>query len=157
MKFLDGLNRIIGILAGISLAVMTILVLLQILFRFCLGIPFPESQELAVYSMVYVTMLGSVMAIRNRTHVAVNFFVDLFPSHLANITRIIAYLLTVAFFCLLTWQGWLLTLRSMTQKSTVTGIPTGYIVISIPVASVVAIIFLAPHIMECIRELRKKG
>lgn len=155
MNVLNGLNRVIGGLAGLSLAVMTVLVLLQILFRYCLEIPFPESQELAIIAMVYVTMLGSVLAVRNKTHVAVNFLVDRFPPRIAGVLRICTYVITVIFFVLLLKESWALMLRAMTQKSTATGIPTGYIVASIPLASAMSILYLCEHLVKAIRQLGK--
>ncbi len=157
MYLLNGLNRVIGFLAGLSLAVMTILVLLQILFRYCLEIPFPESQELAVFAMVYVTMLGSIMAVRNKTHVAVSFLVDRLPPRVAGVVRICAYGVAIVFFALLLKESWALTLRSMTQQATATGIPTGYIVASIPFAAAMSLLYLTEHAVEAVKSLRAQN
>lgn len=148
------LNRALGFLAALSLFAMMILVLMQIFYRYCLEIPLPQSQELAIFAMVYVTMLGCAMAIRSKTHVAVNFLVDRYPPRLAETFRILAYLVTIAFFVLLFWQGCNLTLRSMTQKATATGIPNGYIVAAIPIGSALSILFLCQHIVRAARSLK---
>lgn len=150
MNLSRGLNRILGLLSGLSLLAMMILVLMQIFYRYCLEIPLPQSQELAIFAMVYVTMLGCAMAVRNKTHVAVNFLVDRYPPRIAEALRIFAYAITIIFFCLLLWEGWLLTLRSMTQKATATGIPNGYIVAAIPIGSALSIWFLLCHLLKSV-------
>lgn len=131
-----------------------VLVLLQIFYRYCLEIPLPQSQELAIFAMVYVTMLGCAMAIRNKTHVAVNFIVDRYPPHIAESLRLLAYLITILFFVLLLWYGCQLTSRSMTQKTTATGIPNGYIVAAIPIGSAISILFLLQHLCKSVSALR---
>lgn len=150
---LNGLNKVLGILAGLSLLAMMILVLMQIFYRYCLEIPLPQSQELAIFAMVYVTMLGCAMAIRNKSHVAVNFLVDRYPPHIAEYLRLFAFIITIVFFALLFWEGCLLTMRSMTQKATATGIPNGYIVAAVPIGSALSIIFLCQHLYASIKTL----
>ena len=109
MKFLNGLDRFIGAVCGVTMAIMMLLVLQQVLFRYVLKIPSPATQEIAIYCMVYVAMLGSVLAIRHKTHVAVNFVVDRLPPRFASAVRIISYLIVIAFFVILFWQGCKLT------------------------------------------------
>lgn len=150
---LNGLSKILGILAGLSLLAMMVLVLMQIFYRYCLEIPLPQSQELAIFGMVYVTMLGCAMAVRSKTHVAVNFLVDRYPPHIAEVLRIVSYLIMLSFFILLFWQGSELTMRSMTQKATATGIPNGYIVAAVPIGSALSCVFICQHLWHSFRAL----
>ncbi len=142
MKILKWLNYLIMGFSGLALAFMTIMVLLQVFYRDALKMPFPESQELAIYAMVYVVMFGSTIAVYKKTHIAVNFIVDKFPVSLEFICRMIAYCALILFFYLLITEGWTLTLRSMRQSSPSTGIPVGYIVASIPISSAISILYV---------------
>lgn len=63
MKPLKILNDIVMGFTALVLAFMTILVILQVIYRYILSQPFPESQELAIYAMVYVVMFGSTVAV----------------------------------------------------------------------------------------------
>lgn len=153
MAPLNGLNKIIGIVAGLALFAMMVLVLMQIFYRYCLEIPLPQSQELAIFAMIYVTMFGCAMAVRNRTHVAVNFLVDRYPPRTAEWLRLFAYLVTIVFFGLLCWEGITLALRSMAQKATATGIPNGYIVAAVPLGAALSILFLLQHLANSVRTL----
>ena len=155
MKFLNGLDRFIGAVCGVTMALMMLLVLQQELFRYVLKIPSPATQEIAIYCMVYVAMLGSVLAIRHKTHVAVNFVVDRLPPRFASAVRIISYLIVIAFFVILFWQGCKLTQRATFQHSTTTGITVAYIMVSIPISAALSIIFTLEHLVHEILGLRR--
>lgn len=67
MKLLNWLNKLIMAFSGLMLALMTVLVILQVFWRYVLKMPFPQSQELAIYAMVYVVMFGSTIAVYKKT------------------------------------------------------------------------------------------
>ncbi|MBQ5766865.1 MAG: TRAP transporter small permease, partial [Burkholderiaceae bacterium] len=136
------LNSAVEAFTALVLAFMTILVLLQVVYRYVLSIPFPESQELAVYAMVYIVTFGSTIAVYRKSHIAVNFVVDNCPPKLALIVRCIAYISLLVFFYLLVSEGWALTMRSMRQMSPTTGIPVGYIMGTIPVTAAISILYV---------------
>ena len=71
MKYLDYLNKGVTVFTGLMLGFMTVLVLLQIFYRYVLVSPFPQGQELAVYAMVYVVMFGSTIAVHNKSAVSI--------------------------------------------------------------------------------------
>ena len=142
MKPLKLLNSAVEAFTALVLAFMKILVLLQVVYRYVLSIPFPESQELAVYAMVYIVTFGSTIAVYRKSHIAVNFVVDNCPPKLALIVRCIAYISLLVFFYLLVSEGWALTMRSMRQMSPTTGIPVGYIMGTIPVTAAISILYV---------------
>lgn len=133
---------------------MTVLVLIGIVCRYCLSIPFPEGQELAIYAMVYVVMFGSTCAVYNKTHIAVTFLVEKFPLNVRLFVRLLSYAAMIIFFYLLLDYGWTLTQRSMMQMSPSTGIPVGYIVISIPISAAISIVYIIKQIYEEIQNYR---
>lgn len=141
-NLLGKLNNWVQNLSAILLGIMTILVITQIFFRYILGNPLGETQELSIYAMVWVIMLGSTIAVRNKTHIAVNYFVELLPQNLTNIVNKICYMLTLVFFVILTQQGWALMTRAMLQNSPSTGIPVGYVVASIPFCAAISILYI---------------
>ncbi len=152
MKVLDVLNRIVQALAAAFLAVMTVLVLIQVFFRYALGDPLGSPQELSIYCMAWVIMLGASAAVRHDTHISVTFVVARMPPPLRRLARWVNQALVVTFFAILAWQGWLLTTRAMLQMSPTTGIPVGWIVLAIPLCSVISIAYVVDQIA---RESRK--
>ena len=156
MKFLDKFNYFIAVCAALITMFMTALVLIGIVCRYCLSVPFPEGQELAIYAMVYVVMLGSTCAVYNKTHIAVTFLVEKFPLSLRLCVRIFSYAAMIVFFYLLLDYGWTLTQRSMLQMSPSTGIQVGYIVISIPFSAALSIIYIIKQVIEEIQAYRSE-
>jgi len=142
MKLLSWLNKLIMAFSGLMLGFMTVLVILQVFWRYVLEMPFPQSQELAIYAMVYVVMFGSTIAVYNKTHIAVNFIVDRVPPKFAFVLRMAAYVMLIIFFYLLIKEGWALSMRSMRQLSPTTGIPVGYIMASVPISSAISMLYV---------------
>ncbi|HMM38325.1 MAG TPA: TRAP transporter small permease [Desulfovibrio sp.] len=152
MKVLEKLNEFIRNLSAISLAFMTVLVVVQVFFRYVLNHPLSETQELSIYSMVYVVMLGCTIAVRNKTHIAVDALVGILPPRVACAVRQVSYCFMLFFFIVLLKEGWKLTLRSMLQMSPASGIPLGYVVFSIPLCSAISILYIFEHMM---RDMKK--
>lgn len=142
MNILEWLNEKIRCVAGVFMGIMTILVIIQVFYRYVLGDPLTGSQELAIFSMVWVVMLGATIAFRNRSHIAVNLVVDMFPPLTQRIVRCVSYALILVFLGILGVQGWSLTMRAMLQISPSTHIPVGYIAVSIPICAVVSALYI---------------
>ncbi|MBG0790995.1 MAG: TRAP transporter small permease [Desulfovibrionaceae bacterium] len=142
MKLLELLNRLIRDLSGIALGFMTLLVLVQVFYRYVLNSPLSETQELSIYAMVYVVMLGCTIAVRNKTHIAVDLVGRMLPPRFAWGMRQFSYCIMLFFFGVLLTTGWKLTTRSMLQMSPSTGIPLGYVVFSIPLCAGISILYI---------------
>jgi TRAP-type C4-dicarboxylate transport system permease small subunit len=154
MSVLEWLNQKIRSLAAVFMGVMALLVIVQVFFRYVLGNPLTGSQELAVFSMVWVVMLGATIAFRNRSHIAVNLVVDLFPSGVQRCMRCLSYALILAFLSILGVQGWALTTRAMMQIAPSTHIPVGCIAVSIPICALVSSLYILEML---VREVRGGG
>ncbi len=73
------LNRITVFFDGLALflfVVLIILATLQILFRYVFMYPLPWTEELARFTLVWVTFLGAASATRRKLHLAVDFFIN---------------------------------------------------------------------------------
>lgn len=154
MKILDKINAMIVNVSAIFLGVMVLLVLVQVFYRYVLNDPLPESQELSIYAMVYVIMLGCTIAVKNKTHIAVELVQNLLPEKFAFFVRQITYFFMFSFFGILLVQGWKLTVRSMPQLSPSTGIPVGYILFSIPLCAFISILYIIKHAIDDIKKRR---
>lgn len=156
MQILEWLNERVKSIAAIFMAIMTILVILQVFFRYVLSNPLTGSQELAVFSMVWVVMLGATIAFRNRSHIAVSLVVELFPPRVQQMIRLASYSFILVFLCILGFQGWNLTIRAMAQISPSTHIPVGCIAVSIPICAAVSALYILELIWREARGLDRK-
>lgn len=113
---------------------MTVVTLLQVFFRFVVYMPFPASEELARFSMIWMAMLGCVVALRWGRHLGVRVVVDRLPSgvydqYIAPCIQVIMML----FFGLITVQGWDLALRNSGQLSPALEVSMLYPYLAVPV------------------------
>lgn len=147
MKILEKLNSFIAACAAAMAFFMMVMVIIGIVCRYVQTWSMPESQELAVYAMVYVVMLGSSCAVYSKSHIAVTFLAERLPPALRFGVRMLSYAIMIVFFYLMARYGWDLTMRSMRQLSPITGIPVGYVVASIPFSSVLSILYVLRHMV----------
>lgn len=147
MKIFEKINNFIAACAAAIAFFMMLMVLIGIVCRYVQTWSMPESQELAVYAMVYVVMLGSSCAVYSKSHIAVTFVAEKLPPALRFVVRMTSYVIMIVFFLLMVRYGWDLTLRSMRQLSPITGIPVGYIIASIPFSSALSILYVLNHML----------
>ncbi len=138
----DSLSRIaerLLILLGIA---MSVVVILQVFFRFVIYVPFPWSEELARYLMIWMGLVGSFVALRRGRHIGVNSLVERFPPVLRRATAIGLHLVLIAFLALIAREGVNLAFFNAAQKSPAMMIPMLYPYLAIPVGAALMIVEL---------------
>lgn len=137
-----------ALLAGVRVATAVALVLLvavvvaSVVVRYfgLFGGSLHWTTELSRFIIVWVVMLGSVVAFDEGAHVAVAVFQDSLPPTGRRVVEALAYLLSLAFIVVLAWSGLQLALATMRQISPALGLPMGYVYLAIPVgAALIAI------------------
>lgn len=94
------LNRITVFFDGLALflfVVLIILATLQILFRYVFMYPLPWTEELARFTLVWVTFLGAASATRRKLHLAVDFFINRLNPRVAKFITFFFYILILGF------------------------------------------------------------
>lgn len=148
MRLCDGLRRAAMVLLVAFGAVMSVIVLLQIIFRFVVFVPLPWSEELARYLMIWTGMVGSFVAMRQGRHIGVTMVVDRLPPRAALAVSIFVQAVTIAFLVVLARQGLALTLVNLQQLSPAMRIPMFYPYLAVPVGAVLMILELAAGILQ---------
>ena len=110
VKFCNWMLLLLGIM-------MTILILMQVFFRFVIYVPFPWSEECARYLMIWMGMLGSVVALKNGRHIGVQFFIEKLPGRVRDIMVPLVQLCMIIFLSVLCWQGVQFSLLNLDQLS----------------------------------------
>ncbi len=96
---------------------MTVLILLQVFFRFVIYLPLPWSEECARYLMVWMGMLGSVLALEKGRHIGVTFFIEYLPAAAGRRLASAVQLLMAGFLGVMFYQGTLLSVLNINQQS----------------------------------------
>ena len=134
----------------VSGAVMSVIVMLQIIFRFVIFIPLPWSEELARYLMIWTGMVGSFVALREGRHIGVTMVVDRLPPRAATWVSVFVQAATILFLVILAQQGLALTLVNLSQLSPAMRIPMFYPYLAVPVGAALMIVELTAGILQSI-------
>src|SRR5699024_1078576 len=125
----------------------TITVLTQVIARM-ISYSLPGTEEVSRLLIVWLTFLGTSLAIHKKMHLAVSFFVNLANDTLQKIIYLLVNVLTIIFFVILTVYGFNLTMETMSNPSPILHLPTGIYYASIPVSSLFSIYFTVTQIFE---------
>ncbi|KMY67653.1 hypothetical protein AAU61_07035 [Desulfocarbo indianensis] len=103
--------------------VMTLVILVQVFFRYAVYMPVPWTEELARYLMVWMGMLGAVAALRQGSHIGVRVLVERLPSGAYDYAVPLVQAAEIGFLLLLCWQGWDFMEMNLGQNSPAMEIP----------------------------------
>jgi len=141
-KVIHLINESIKYILNLLLFVMVMVVFAQVLIRYMFDHPLAWSEELARYLLVWITFLGAAYAMSKQAHVGVEVFVKLFPVYIQKGMLLLATFISLFFFSVLIYQGYLFTLRTMAQTSPVLHLPMGGVYSIIPISGLLLIINL---------------
>lgn len=124
---------------GILLVIMvTVVVLLQIGFRFFLNSPLSWSGELATYFLVWLTFLGLAIAQRDKAHVALHILPDLHGASAIAI-RWVRWLAAAALFAVMGGGGLDLAFMHNVESSPAMGLPIWVVYLGLPLGGILGL------------------
>ncbi len=149
--FLAITNMLVGFAkwsAIIAAVIMTVMVFLQVIFRYVLGEALSFSEELARYMFVWSVAMGSALALRSHSHIGVEVFVERLPVRFRDPAKIVGSLLNLTFFGLLIWYGFVMVDMTMDQESAALLLPMGYVYLAIPISGIVLFVCEIANFLE---------
>lgn len=127
---------------------MTLLILLQVFFRFVIYVPFPWSEECARYLMIWMGMLGSVIALRKQRHIGVMFFVEKLPRIPEKTVQTLVMIGMAVFLGILCWQGVQFAMFNADQISPAMEISMMIPFSAIPAGCIMMILVIGANLLE---------
>jgi len=100
-KFLDKLETVEKIFLGITVAVMIIVMVYQVVLRYCFSAANSWSEELARYLFIYDVMIAAAIATRRNSHLQIDLLINLLKPKVKSIFTIIATLVGIVFLMFL--------------------------------------------------------
>lgn len=140
VKALDKLlNTLISCTAVAMLAVMSVVVFAQVVFRL-VHASIPWSEEVSKYLLVWCTFLGAALCVRRKSLVGLELLSMLIPKKLNRHLQLFVYLLSVIILGVITVVG-IRTLPMIWRQSTpVLKISMGLVYAAIPVGSILMLV-----------------
>ncbi len=120
---------------------MTLIILLQVFFRFVVYVPFPWSEECARFLMIWMAMFGSVIALRQGRHIGVRVLVERLPSGVYdNFAVPLVQVVMIIMLGILGGYGYDLATRNAQQLSPAMEISMLYPYLAVPVGAFMMIL-----------------
>lgn len=124
------------------MAVLVVVVVTSVVFRYLLVSPLTWSEEVGRYLMIWVGFLAASIAVQQGMHVGIDFLVQAVPPATALWLRRLARMLTAVFLFLVTVYGFLLVLNLWDQWSPVLQFRMTWPYLAIPVGSLLMLLEL---------------
>jgi TRAP-type C4-dicarboxylate transport system permease small subunit len=129
-------NRIGEVLLVLFLSALTIVVFLQVLFRYVFHLPLFWTEETARYCLIWASMLGAGYALRHGQHIAVTYVVDRLPERFYRAATRLAQVAVLAIIVVILWGGIELVWITRNQISPALRIPMSYPYLAMPTGAV---------------------
>jgi TRAP-type C4-dicarboxylate transport system permease small subunit len=128
------------IIACVFFTTMCISVALGVFARF-FELSLVWTDELARYTFIWSILLGTVVVYKHKKHIMIDFIGTLFPKTINTILQVLIRLGLLFLFYVLLRFGWILTIQTWNVPTTSLEIPTGLVYLSVPLASILLIIY----------------
>ncbi len=152
--FLDRMGGVCRALAQLflwsgaaALLIMTAVVGWQVWGRYVLNETPIAAEAVSLLLMLYLSLLGAAVGVRDRFHLGVVFVRDGVPLPWRNWLDIVNHLLVGAFAAGMVWYGWLLAASTWDHTMPTTGISQGINYLPIPLSGAATLLFVVEHIL----------
>ncbi|MCJ1902608.1 MULTISPECIES: TRAP transporter small permease [Paracoccus] len=132
-----------GAILVLGLAAMSVIVGWNVAGRYVTGNSLTWADEVARYSMIWLTFLGSGLALRHGAHAAITNAQEALPGRGQRILRLAILLVLFAFFGFMVWVGIDYMNRMSIQRSAALQVPMKWIYAAMPAGFALMIVHLA--------------
>ena len=152
------LDRSLEFLVVVVVAVLVVDVLWQVFTRRVLRDPSTWTQELAVFMLIWVSLLGAAVALNRGAHLGIDYFVAKLSKQKRLYTEVLVFFFILTFSLLVMVLGGMnlviSTLR-LGQESPALQIKVGYVYLAIPISGFFLVFYSAIGLVERLARLFK--
>jgi TRAP-type C4-dicarboxylate transport system permease small subunit len=149
------LGDLVESIAGVLLALLVVIVLLQVFGRYILQISLSWPEELARYVLVWLMIFGAAAAAASRSQIVVDTLLELVPASVRRALEALAALAGLVAVALLVWTSQPLIFGPAGRStSPATGIPSFWIYLAVPVGGALLALFALAELAEILRGKR---
>ena len=148
-KLKKWLDKILEAGLWLSMLGMTLTVLWQVFTRFVIRDPSSWTEELAIFLLIWIGLLGSAVALRRKAHLGIDVLVSRLPEKWARIAAIFVFCCVIFFSVSVLFFGGIRMVAVVlmnNQISPALGIRMGYVYLALPISG----FFIALYAMEFI-------
>ena len=136
----DRINSWLFNLIAVFFGLIAMLTIYQVFARYILGKPLVWSEEIVRYSMVWIVLLGTVIALRKGLLISVEIVLHVVPSKVRKIMEIFVVSLNIVFLIILVKYGFAILETTSGQNIGALDLPVGVTYFAIPVAGIIGLV-----------------
>lgn len=140
VRFVDGVNWLVGWLLAALMLVMSVLISWQVFARYVVGHSLSFSEEVARFSMVWITMLGAAYAYRYGSLIAVDLLAAAGGPVFSRLLRVVVAIASCVFAWVLLTQGLAITERVAAQTAPSTRVSMAWLYASMPAGAALTLL-----------------
>lgn len=143
------LARLLEHFVTVIVAALVLDVLWGVISRFVLGSPSRWTEEVAIFLLIWLSLLGAAVAFRRRQHLGVDYFVGKLDPGAAKLLRIVTVLIVALFASwVMIYGGAVLVVDTLRagQRTPALGILMGYVYLAVPLSGVFFVLFCLDQI-----------
>jgi TRAP-type C4-dicarboxylate transport system permease small subunit len=134
--------RVVEIAMSLALVGVTVMVVLQVFFRYVLESPLSFTEEIARFLTIWTALLGASLGVRSGSHFAVIYLTGRLPSRVRTAVLGIVQVGAAAFVVLLLVTGLQYMQSTAIQVSPASRVPLGLVYGAVPVSALLMLLFL---------------
>lgn len=134
------INKGVGWLLFIMLAIMSVLISWQVFARFIVGSSLTFSEEASRFLMIWLVMLGTAYSIKEGSIIAIDILQSLLNGKLLKFLRLLMSLVGCAFYVIMIVYGFKMAQSVSFQIAPTTGLSMFWPMLAIPVGGVLMFI-----------------
>ena len=127
---------------------MVSIIFLQVVSRYFFSNSLSWSEELGRYLFVWMTFIGSAIAVRNKLHVSLDMIIKILPPPLQKLCLVISYVSMAIFTSVLIYGGYQFVARGSHQISAAMQLPMHYVYIVLPIGGGLIFFYLMKNFYE---------
>jgi len=127
------IRKILTPIISLAFFVLVVVTFAQVVFRYLIGYSLYWSEEAARYLFVWISFLGSVVALQKGVHIGFDVCVAKVPTVWRRWVVLCGDLSVLGFLVFVTWLGYRMCGQNMIQQSPALEIPMGVVMSAVPI------------------------
>ena len=150
------LDKFLEFLTATVMAVLVIVVTWQVITRFIMNNPSSWTEELAIYLMIWIGLLGAAVALNRKAHLGIDYFVGKLSMKSYLITQLFVFFCIAGFSITVLVIGGLklVTINLINnQTSPALGIKVAYVYLAVPISGFFITLYSIEFFIESLLKL----
>lgn len=150
-KISDVTGKIAAWIMFIYLVAVTILAIVGVGFRVA-GQSLSWNEELMRWLLIGVAYIGASVALKERSHIGIEFFILKMSPALRKVSIVIGYFAVVLFLLVLIYVGWKSAMQGMNQTGSILRIKMVYVKLNLPLGGLFMLIHMTYYLVGILTE-----